>query len=99
MNPKILKIILILLPIILMALLAFFYFSSHNNGQVRTSSLPTPTPTIYPTTPFKPSKWAGDETILSIESEINALESEAGKTDLRLQPILPPALDTQIKFE
>jgi len=97
-NHKILKLILILLPVILLVLVLAIIFIPKNSSLVSTSVKPTPTIVNPSIAPFNPSKWAGDEDVLSIESQITALENEMGNTDLRLQQILPPDLDMAIKF-
>lgn len=98
-NHKFLKIILISLPIVLLILvLLTIYLSNNNASQISTNVQPTPTVSTPSQTPFNPSKWAGDEDVLSIETKLNDLENEMGNTDLRLQQILPPSLDTKVTF-
>ena len=98
-NHKFLKIILISLPGVLLILVLFtIYLSNQNSSQISTNFQPTPTVSTPSTTPFNPSKWAGDEDVLSIESQITTLETDMGNTDLRLQQILPPDLDMAVKF-
>lgn len=98
-NHKILKIILISLPIVLLVLVLLTLFLSRNNSnQVSTNLQPTPTMAFPSSAPFNPSKWAGDEDVLSIESQITELENNMGSTDLRLQSILPPDLDMAVNF-
>lgn len=99
-NHKFLKIILISLPVVLLILvLLTIYISNQNSNQISTNVQPTPTINTPSTAPFNPSKWAGDEDVLSIETQLNDLENNMGSTDLRLQQILPPSLDTNVTFE
>lgn len=85
------------LPVLILVLVIFLY--SRITKQPITTSLgepvisPTPTPEI-----FVPSKWAGDEEVLSIESNILNLEKDLESVDLREPQLLPPSLDMEVKF-
>lgn len=100
MQTKIISKILFLfiLIIFLLTLLAILISAKKNSSNVSqqglTPTVATPTPTIF----FNPSKWAGDNEVLSIESETGLLEKDMENVDLKLLPLMPPNLDTEVKF-
>jgi predicted RNA-binding protein len=57
----------------------------------------TPTPINY--LPNTPSKYADDENVLVLEEQIEALEKEINRTNLRDSSIYPPNVDYNVVFE
>jgi hypothetical protein len=55
--------------------------------------------TPVPFSPFKPSVYAQDPEILQLEEEINILERELARVNIKEDGINPPRLDYNINFE
>jgi hypothetical protein len=92
------KILLIFLPIILIIfLLGLYYRAQKADPPSNTQQTEiTPTPTFQN---FVPSKWAGDEEVLTLETELNLLEKKLQEVDLKQLQLLPPVLDMNINFK
>ena len=91
------KILMYLLPVLILVLVIFL-FGKVRQQQITTTTggeIPTPTPTPEA---FIPSKWAGDEEVLGIESNVLSLEKDLESVDLKELQLLPPSLDMEVKF-
>jgi hypothetical protein len=75
------KILLIFLPIILIVFLLGIYSRAQNVNPPTVTQQPKITPTPTPID-FVPSKWAGDEEVLSLENDLNAVENKLQDVDL-----------------
>jgi len=47
----------------------------------------------------KPSRYATDEAVLKIETDVKALESEIGKSEIEEKNLTPPSLNFDINFK
>lgn len=56
-------------------------------------------PTTAPFSPFRPSVYADDPDVLSLEQDINVLEREISRVILREDSLFPPSLDFKINFK
>lgn len=86
------------LPVLIFVLIIFLAGKNINEKRTTTtteknSPTPTPTPEI-----FIPSKWAGDQQVLDIESSISKLEKDLEQVDLKELQLLPPVLDVEVRF-
>jgi hypothetical protein len=97
-NKTLPKILLIFLPIILVVFLLGLYLRAQNVNPETTVSEVVLTPTPTPLD-FVPSKWAGDEDVISLESDLNSLEQKLQQVDLKMPQLLPPVLDMNINFK
>lgn len=86
-----------LLPVLILILVIFLFGKIKGQQITTTTGVPSPTPTPTPEI-FVPSKWAGDEEVLSIESNVLNLEKDLESVDLRELQLLPPVLDMEVKF-
>jgi len=94
-NIKLAKILMVLLPIIILVLMIFLSLKAKKQAPVTKEEVSPPTPTPEA---FTPSKWAGDEEVLKIESELLNLEELLKNVDLKESQLLPPVLDMEVKF-
>lgn len=65
------------------------------------SNLPlevTPTPEITPIIE-KPSNYATDSAVLSIESELEIIEKDLRETKFSNEDLIPPQIDLEVKFD
>ena len=68
--------------------------SKQNGGQI--TSMSTPTPLSF--RPYKPSIYAGDEEIMTLEEDLEILRKEISGTNIRENILEPPQLDFKIEF-
>jgi ABC-type cobalt transport system substrate-binding protein len=99
---KIVKILVIILLIIILAFVLLSIFRLMGNqgksdGEPGTTSRITPTPIVYQ--PYRPSVYAEDPEIASLELEITVLENELFRSNIREDRLFPPRLDFEIKFD
>jgi hypothetical protein len=97
-NKTLPKVLLVFLPLLLIIILLGLFIraqKSNNPTSVNQTEI-TPAPTA---TGFIPSKWAGDEEVLSMEADLNSLEKKLQGVDLKQLPLLPPVLDMNINFK
>jgi hypothetical protein len=47
----------------------------------------------------KPSRYASDEAVLKIETDVKTLENEIGKIEIEEKNLIPPSLNFSINFE
>lgn len=94
---KIPKILMLSLPILILVLVIFLFARIQKQLPTTTTGGEVPTPTPTPEV-FVPSKWAGDEEVLGIESNILNLEKDLESVDLKELQLLPPSLDMEVKF-
>ena len=63
---------------------------------------PTPNPSLSPSpTPYiaKPSKYTTDSAILQIEKDLERIQNDLQKVNLKEEELIPPQIDTQITIE
>jgi hypothetical protein len=70
--------------------------STRKRGEEQMVVVPTPTPATY--SPYKPSIYADDETMIELEEDVNVLKREVSYTNIRETTLNPPSLDFDISF-
>lgn len=68
------------------------------NGEAEVSPTPSPTPVPQPPINLRPSAYANDPEVLSIEQEANGIDTDISKTSLRERQLPLPILDWDISF-
>lgn len=91
------KILLTILPLGIIGLVIFFGIKTGRkilpvvNQSPQLFYQPTPTPA-------KQSPWANNPTVLEIQTNLEDLSTQLDKVDLEESHLLPPIVDTNIKF-
>ncbi len=97
------KIIIVVLIFVILSLsfailwVTYLHQMLESGGLSLTSTTPTPTPISE--TVATPSAYANDSTILSIEVDLEANETDLQEVDLRETGLNPPVLDMEVEFE
>jgi cytoskeletal protein RodZ len=93
-------VLIIFIFILVIGLLIFLTIATRKKTQTTevqpSTEIVSPTPTV--TESFRPSAFASDSAVLSIESDINNLESKLLETDLYETALNPPELDMNVHF-
>ena len=92
------KILLIFLPIVLIVFLLGIYYRAQKITPPTTIEQTNISPTPA-SEDFVPSKWAGDEEVLSLENDLNSLEQKLQKVNLKQTQLLPPIVDMKISLK
>src|SRR3989344_8956384 len=101
---KLLKIILILFFLSILIFIGLSFYRTlgkdgNGNGGVTISPEDKVTPTPYVYNPYKPSIYAVDPEILTLEEDITLLEKEIFRAIIREDKLFPPVLDFKVEFK
>lgn len=101
--PKVIKILVIALLVIILifVLLSIFRMAGQqgggDSGKPDVTNKATPTPIVYQ--PYRPSVYAEDPEIASLELDITVLENELFRSSIREDRLSPPRLDFEVNFK
>lgn len=91
-------ILMILIPFVLFVIIILLITRPKQEKTPVITSQPTLMPSPTPTIPMTPSKWATSSAILDLDTRLMELNNRIDSTDLKEIPLLPPALDLEVKF-